>query len=73
METFKVGEIVRLKSGGPRMTVSSIITEGLQPGIYCTWFATVKGSQEVKGAVFQPETLMREEDEAPRRVHDSEA
>lgn len=32
--TFEVGAVVRLKSGGPRMTVSSAD----ESRVYCTWF-----------------------------------
>ena len=35
MEEFKVGDVVRLKSGGPAMTVSKKVAEGLT----CIWYA----------------------------------
>jgi len=52
MSTFKVGDIVQLKSGGPTMTVSRIVgpgqgfvndamttVQGLDEGdVVCTWF-----------------------------------
>ncbi|MCB2191787.1 MAG: DUF2158 domain-containing protein [Deltaproteobacteria bacterium] len=51
MATFKAGDIVRLKSGGPKMTVRSIDTNhGL---IYCQWFDNKKMFQES----FVPESL----------------
>jgi uncharacterized protein YodC (DUF2158 family) len=31
---FKVGDVVCLKSGGPQMTVSDIVADG----VYCQWF-----------------------------------
>ncbi len=34
MEEFKVGDVVRLKSGGPLMTIESIKDEDLN----CIWF-----------------------------------
>ena len=34
--TYKEGDIVRLKSGGPLMTVASIVPSA--PGIVCAWF-----------------------------------
>jgi uncharacterized protein YodC (DUF2158 family) len=38
---FQVGDVVRLKSGGPDMTVQSIDSDGL----YCTWFDDKKQRQ----------------------------
>lgn len=35
-ETIKLGDVVKLKSGGPAMTVLSIIHSGLTTK--CTWF-----------------------------------
>lgn len=35
-QTLKPGDVVRLKSGGPRMTVDWIDTDGHE--IICTWF-----------------------------------
>ena len=46
MANFKIGDTVRLKSGGPAMTVSGI--ESLVPGsggrwqVACVWFAELK-------------------------------
>jgi uncharacterized protein YodC (DUF2158 family) len=34
-ETFQVGDVVQLKSGGPKMTVLSI---GADKDPYCAWF-----------------------------------
>lgn len=48
---FRKGEVVQLKSGGPRMTIHSI--SGQEVG--CTWF---KGLT-LQAATFDPETLMR--------------
>lgn len=70
METFKVGDVVRLKSGGPLMTVDTIRTEVMVAGIYCKWFITVKGNPELKEGCFQPDALMKEE-RVPRKVRDS--
>jgi uncharacterized protein YodC (DUF2158 family) len=36
--TFKVGDTVQLKSGGPRMTVTSVGNEFGQPIVWCAWF-----------------------------------
>lgn len=35
-EGFKTGDVVRLKSGGPTMTVSEI--ESTTGAVLCTWF-----------------------------------
>jgi uncharacterized protein YodC (DUF2158 family) len=47
---FKIGDVVQLKSGGPRMTVDHIDPHG---AINCIWFQ----GQERKSAAFQPATL----------------
>ena len=40
METFKIGDIVRLKVGGPKMTVFTITlsADQIQYLIVCHWF-----------------------------------
>ena len=38
---FKVGDIVRLKSGGPKMTVYEIADDD-EDMIYCRWFVEKK-------------------------------
>ncbi|MEN6560098.1 MAG: DUF2158 domain-containing protein [Acidobacteriota bacterium] len=35
-QQFKKGDVVRLKSGGPKMTVTSIIQD--DGSLECTWF-----------------------------------
>lgn len=37
--TFKVGDIVKLKSGGPKMTVVGIIILGYEKRFICGWFS----------------------------------
>jgi len=39
--TFQTGEIVKLKSGGPDMTVQTTATE-TTTHLYCQWFAGKK-------------------------------
>jgi uncharacterized protein YodC (DUF2158 family) len=34
---FKVGDVVRLKTGGPEMTVEAV--EARSPDVICTWLA----------------------------------
>ena len=39
--SFRIGEVVNLKSGGPSMTVvevGSYETMGLEAGVHCVWF-----------------------------------
>jgi uncharacterized protein YodC (DUF2158 family) len=40
METFKIGDIVRLKVGGPKMTIFTIVlsADQIQYLITCHWF-----------------------------------
>ncbi len=46
---FKVGDVVQLKSGGPKMTVSEIDSDG----VFCQWFH----NSRVQTADFAPEQL----------------
>ena len=39
---FKVGDIVRLKSGGPEMTVQIVTEDDESSGYHCQWFAGKK-------------------------------
>ncbi|MCO5152566.1 MULTISPECIES: YodC family protein [unclassified Shinella] len=48
--SFKVGDIVQLKSGGPKMTVVQINSSTI---ISCSWFA---GAKHERGA-FHPDAL----------------
>jgi uncharacterized protein YodC (DUF2158 family) len=41
--TFKIGDIVVLKSGGPKMTVIS--DEDTYHRVYCAWFAGAKSER----------------------------
>ena len=49
MNTFEVGDVVQLKSGGPIMTVSS--TEGSH--LFCEWF----DNGEAKNGYYPPAAL----------------
>ncbi len=50
-ETFKVGDEVKLKSGGPAMTVEEVN----EAGIWCVWFDGKKAERQI----FQSATLKR--------------
>ena len=58
--SFQVGEVVQLRSGGPKMTVSNVGEKkfphgGMVPFVSCTWF---KGKDLVKDT-FKPELLIK--------------
>ncbi len=57
---IKEGDIVRLKSGGPPMTVGAKMASG---GFTCTWFV----GQEVKEKIFTPDQLTVEEGESKQK------
>lgn len=50
---FKKGDIVRLKSGGPLMTVGDIAQERVE----CFWFNHVSSEWTVQSYVFRQELL----------------
>ena len=55
MSEFKKGDVVRLKSGGPRMTVQSVGNFTLiEDGVKCVWFSDKK---ELKEEVFDAAVL----------------
>lgn len=56
-----VGEVVQLKSGGPRMTVESIIGDE----VTCVWFAEMKQTH----GTFPAATLVRWRDETRGGSH----
>jgi uncharacterized protein YodC (DUF2158 family) len=54
-DTFKVGDRVRLKSGGPAMTVEDVGTDmANRPRVWCVWFDDKKVHKQQD---FAPETL----------------
>lgn len=58
MENFQSGNQVRLKSGGPVMTVQHVGDFGPigpNPGVLCVWFDSKSGTPLDK--VFRPEML----------------
>lgn len=50
-EDIKAGDVVVLKSGGPKMTVSTIgdflMSKGIENGAKCTWFDKTTLKEEV--------------------------
>jgi uncharacterized protein YodC (DUF2158 family) len=51
---FKVGDLVRLKSGGPPMTVSDVLIPA-ERGYSCTWFV----GRHLKSSNFKEQELIR--------------
>ena len=51
---FNIGDLVELKSGGPKMTVTRVDNLGIRTIVRCTWFA---GSKKEQGD-FPSETLV---------------
>ncbi len=47
MVDLKVGDVVRLKSGGPKMTIQEIETYDFGPGAACRWFDEKQSKMEV--------------------------
>ena len=42
-ETFKIGDVVILKSGGPKMTITSVGKDNFgAPTVWCSWFIDKK-------------------------------
>lgn len=66
MEEFAEGGLVRLKSGGPTMTVEQTgqTTMTGQDGVWCVWFEKVGGRQAVQREVFSP-VLLEKAEKAP--------
>lgn len=54
-QTFNVGDVVRLKSGGPKMTVTQIGERLGAPTVWCSWF---DGTKKLDGD-FPPSALER--------------
>ncbi len=62
VDGFKPGDVVQLKSGGPRMTVSSI-REGR---IICEWFTGSERASKREVAGFEPAVLVKVPDETKK-------
>jgi uncharacterized protein YodC (DUF2158 family) len=52
-DQFKPGDVVKLKSGGPAMTVSRVGEVNGKPTVWCDWF---DGPKKISGA-FEPNSL----------------
>jgi uncharacterized protein YodC (DUF2158 family) len=61
-EEFQPGDVVRLKSGGPLMTISSLGMEratSTTQGAYCSWFEATKGKQQKEQGWFPLTSLKK--------------
>ena len=58
MREWKMGDVVVLMSGGPRMTITSIQTNGI---IHCMWFTEggLKYGQFPKLTLYKPNKINR--------------
>lgn len=56
---FEVGDIVRLKSGGPEMTIKETRNDVDYTSVMCQWFAGAK----LESGWFKSESLESAEDE----------
>ncbi len=54
-QQFQIGDIVQLKSGGPRMTVKDTSKFTTDADVYCQWFAGSK----LESGHFHPSTIVR--------------
>jgi uncharacterized protein YodC (DUF2158 family) len=51
---IKLGDVVQLKSGGPKMTATEVGNDGLgTPTVWCVWF---EGNKRIEGT-FPPAAL----------------
>jgi uncharacterized protein YodC (DUF2158 family) len=57
MEQYNIGDVVELKSGGPKMTVMGSVVTTTGVVIQCSWFSD--GSDTVSYATFPPATLRK--------------
>ncbi|WP_199027697.1 DUF2158 domain-containing protein [Ralstonia sp. ASV6] len=57
--SFQPGDVVQLKSGGPRMTVEKVGNDAMTgvEAVWCTWFEKVGSRQTVQRDTFPPATL----------------
>jgi uncharacterized protein YodC (DUF2158 family) len=59
-QPFKVGDVVQLKSGGPKMTVTdvSLATDKKDAVVTCIWFPTTT-DPKLGTLTFRPEVLRK--------------
>lgn len=52
---LKIGDVVQIKSGGPKMTIEDIGEYNSEQKAYCTWFDGNKKNSDL----FKPEALRK--------------
>jgi uncharacterized protein YodC (DUF2158 family) len=57
---FKLGDVVKLKSGGPRMTITFVQPQNSDIPIRCTWFAHGVASEKISADDFPEEALEKD-------------
>lgn len=66
--SLKVGDVVTLRSGGPKMTVGAVVIEGDVNFVTCEWFHptgyTIETTYDVycQESEFHPDTLVKVEE-----------
>ncbi|BBD98875.1 DUF2158 domain-containing protein [Sphingobium amiense] len=57
--SFEPGDVVRLKSGGPLMTVEQVGTAAMtgEDTVWCVWFEKIGNRQARQEATFRPSSL----------------
>lgn len=65
---FEVGDVVKLKSGGPRMSVQQIGDMYGEPFVQCSWFVTVGKNDKLENGSFHPKTLVKDTGDGGPRV-----
>jgi uncharacterized protein YodC (DUF2158 family) len=60
-EKIEVGDVVKLKTGGPKMTVSNIGPNPVTTSVYCVWFQgdEHEGWGSLEGAWFSEGILVK--------------
>jgi uncharacterized protein YodC (DUF2158 family) len=58
MAKFKVGDTVQLKSGGPKMTITTVRGSGPDISYYCKWF----NGKKLDHASFEEKILIAPEE-----------
>lgn len=58
VESFSKGDVVMLKSGGPKMTINWLDGEGMGKVAHCQWF---DNSDVIKSEVFGVSSLIKAE------------